>query len=1045
MIAPQLPTPRPEPYGPIDTLLGAARRRGRRLRLLLAAAISVCAAVVLALAFAALMTVFSSDGLRLAFWACEAAACSLPAAIALLWPAKTLRPSDARLHSLLRSAVELRDADLDRPESPSGTLILAHARFASERLAVVDLQKSLPARSALLASGVALGAVCLLVAAAFATPLRQGLAQLLHRGLLPQKTAVREPITGDIELTYLYPAHTHLASRTVTGTSGEIEAPAGTQVHITTRADRPVQQAELVVNGKALPLAVTGDRTLAGTLLVEKAGSYFFRFNAHDRALAEGAPIAIALQADVPPEVVIESPGEDLEVEPKQVVTLRFRASDDYGLTEARLRYRLPGATEDSRVTLQRPADAPLHLSGETRFDLAPLHLAPGDRLSYAIEVLDNDGVAGPKVGQSRSQTLHVFSAAEHHREALAQVRALWERLVELLADRLEDPAFSGASDAETAPAKGTATDSRALVLTGDLAKAASDLHKDPQSPKALWQALSNIARGEREKASETMDARDMASGEGADVRHAAFKLRSDSAVRTRLHLAVKDESEELERDVLYLESLLDRQAMDDLLALTREMAARRRDLTDLVDRYRKNKSPELRAEILAQIERLKARQAELLARWRELSKEISDEHLNMEAAAQMQKQQDLGTGLDQAEQKLAAGDIDGALKELDSVGNALEEIQRNLSMAADAQGASQGYPEITRKLSKLKQGLAELAEEERHLQSETEKIKQRARQEQEKRAPASRQTLEKLEAETKRAQAELAQIPEGAFPYRILGEDALSLSREKTDELLKALQVKDLDQALHSADQALHEVGTLQLAVDRDATLRGLTATDPGEDVLLPKGADPAKEQQMQQRLRQATPLLRDVREALAKMFPDEKSMLSPEEKQRLSQLSQEQGATRQKQAELQQTLREIGQQAPVFDPAGQQAMDESGAEMRRAQESLAQHRSSDAAGEEQGALQQLDKLQQAMKGSGKGQGGGGIPNPFAMSDPSGAGENPGDGSDSADREKVVIPGADQYRVPAEFRRDILDAMKQKAPQAYEEEVKKYYREIVK
>ena len=44
-----------------------------------------------------------------------------------------------------------------------------------------------------------------------------------------------------------------------------------------------------------------------------------------------------------------------------------------------------------------------------------------------------------------------------------------------------------------------------------------------------------------------------------------------------------------------------------------------------------------------------------------------------------------------------------------------------------------------------------------------------------------------------------------------------------------------------------------------------------------------------------------------------------------------------------------------------------------------------------------------------------------------------------------MVVPGADQYQVPAEFRRDILDAMKQRPPASFEDQVKHYYQEIVK
>jgi hypothetical protein len=46
--------------------------------------------------------------------------------------------------------------------------------------------------------------------------------------------------------------------------------------------------------------------------------------------------------------------------------------------------------------------------------------------------------------------------------------------------------------------------------------------------------------------------------------------------------------------------------------------------------------------------------------------------------------------------------------------------------------------------------------------------------------------------------------------------------------------------------------------------------------------------------------------------------------------------------------------------------------------------------------------------------------------------------------RRKVEIPGADAHESPAEFRKDLLDAMKDKAPEAFEEQVKRYYETLV-
>ena len=49
---------------------------------------------------------------------------------------------------------------------------------------------------------------------------------------------------------------------------------------------------------------------------------------------------------------------------------------------------------------------------------------------------------------------------------------------------------------------------------------------------------------------------------------------------------------------------------------------------------------------------------------------------------------------------------------------------------------------------------------------------------------------------------------------------------------------------------------------------------------------------------------------------------------------------------------------------------------------------------------------------------------------------------------EPIRIPGADEYRAPERFREDLLEAMKKKAqqgPDGYDEQIKRYYEELIK
>ncbi|MHB1843946.1 MAG: DUF4175 family protein [Deltaproteobacteria bacterium] len=937
---------------------------------------------------------------------------------------------DPRLRSAVRSAVELRRAG-GRGFSPA--LLAAHAQWADERASGLDVSRLLPGRRAalILAGGALIAVLDLVLALAGPPQWRDGFAALIRAPTAALPQAGREPITGDIELTLLYPAHTHRPPKTVSGTSGEVSAPAGTQVRLATRADRDIRAATLVVNGTVVPLSISGKRELSGSFVISRAGSYFFRFfDASGRVVAEGPPVSIAIEIDAPPRVTIDAPKDLLEVDARAVVDIRFQASDDYGLSAIALVDRPPGGAKDLRIPIRQPTDSPTELSGDAFFDLGPLRLAPGDHVTYTIEATDNDAVSGPKSTRARAQTLVVFSEAEHHRAALAEARALWERLVGILGDRLVERQADGGPLRAGEGAAGDISDAKALSLCDDMERAAQSLRKDRAAPQALGPALRNVAHSERARASLTSDAR-------------GFGLRSFRRLSRRPSLpldeALDEEIAGLERDTLYLEALLDRQTMLDLVSLTKELQVRRRELARLLERYRSSKTPELKAQVQAELARLRERVQELMARMSELAKGLSDEHLNQEALAQLEHNRDIGGELQRAGDELARGDIEGAKKALDELGNALDEMEHRLKHGAGQPG--QQYPELAEKLEHLERDLGTLADAQRKLARETDAIRQRQHAAAERQSPTSGGKIERLRAEVAKAQSELRAVPERMLPPGLFGEDALGAAREKADELQRALGAKDLDQALRSAQEAAKSAHAALDQLGREQGIfggetRGTNRTTEGE----------ATFEAASGHLGVARAGLEEVRQQLAKLFPKDDQLLSPADRHQLGTLSQRQQALESQLGNVRSQMKALQEKAPLFDPSASQQLGEAGSRMGEAQGHLAARRPDRASEAEQDALRQLDSLEHSLEQGrqGGGQGGSGFPMPFASSDEGEEGSEEGNGS-TGRHEKVVIPDADQYRVPPEFRRDLLDAMKQKPPTQYEEQVKKYYQEIVR
>jgi hypothetical protein len=138
------------------------------------------------------------------------------------------------------------------------------------------------------------------------------------------------------------------------------------------------------------------------------------------------------------------------------------------------------------------------------------------------------------------------------------------------------------------------------------------------------------------------------------------------------------------------------------------------------------------------------------------------------------------------------------------------------------------------------------------------------------------------------------------------------------------------------------------------------------------------------------------------------------------------------------------MAQEAPIFPPEAGQSLGEGRGHMQAAAEDLTRKDAQRGLGRQREALESLGRLQKGleeMARQGKGGGSGGFPFPFAE-----GGSRHGEGGDGApSTEKVEIPAADASRAPEEFRRDLLEAMKQGTPEAYQGDVKRYYEELVR
>jgi hypothetical protein len=912
------------------------------------------------------------------------------------------------------AAVELSRALGERHDF-SPELARAFLKQVDARAAKADLSALVDARGARRSLGVLIGA--LLCAAAVLGIWRDRAARGLGVLTAPREaTQVQrlEPITGDVTLTYRYPSYTGLPPRTVEGTNGELTAPAGTEVKLETRADRDLDTAAVEVNGERIPLKRSGTRALEGTFLLDKPGQYHFVFLDGSKVVAQGPDLPIRIEADSPPEVRITAPADELEIDnDEQRVTLKYDATDDYGLSELSLVFRAPGKDEQR---LKLAHDEGRSTKGQYRWDASALKLSPGQTVSYFLEALDNDAVAKPKKGVSRTQTLKLYSAADHRRQAVHKAEAIWEKLVTHLADRMESPDREAPKHELDVLRAGSALDERGHLLATETLELSTELGRERDAPTELVDALQNAGSGLRTAVAATSGARAMfvrLKGSGPDF---SQRLASSAA----------SEVNSTEKSVLYLESLLDRQRLKELKELSELLRADRREMSKLLEDFQRTKDESTQKQLLEQMDQLKADIAKLMERMAELSKGIRDEHLNREALQEMMDKRDLNSQLEEMEKLVREGKADEAMKKMQELAMQMDEMLQDLDQASD-EADQQADPELAQKFDEFRQNLEETVQQQAQTAEQTRALRDKYKEQMKQRVA---QKGEALKAELLKSAEELKKSYEAldADRYGSRFERPRTESLLELDHLQQALKSGDFDLAAESAQSLTPHASEL--------AYQGLAQRQLDERFANPPEVT-RESQQLAERLRKDADKAADIEEKLKSLFPNPQQMMSEEDKKQVQQLGQKQRQLEKRGEQLEQQMDEIAQRAPVFNPEARSQMSQAAQKMGSAAQGLEGKDARKALGEQQGALEGLRGLQRQMEQQGGGKGKkGGLPMPFSMGNRGGQGIK---------KEKVEIPDEDPNAAPQQLRKDVMDAMKQGAPDRYREQNKRYYEELVK
>lgn len=220
----------------------------------------------------------------------------------------------------------------------------------------------------------------------------------------PHRVRVEDrPAILQVRLHLSYPPYTKRASQTVVATAGNIVAPVGTQVDIAATANKPLGQARLMVDGQSQDLWPIRGAIAQGRLRVTRDQTYGLRLRDRNGfAQAHAAEYTIRAQPDQAPTVQLVRPAMDLERTPNGNVDLDVTATDDYGVRDTRLFYRV--GANDRFLNLPIPPGRAQVVAGGV-WNLSSLSLKAGDTIAFGAVARDN---RAPHAQTGRSATYRI-------------------------------------------------------------------------------------------------------------------------------------------------------------------------------------------------------------------------------------------------------------------------------------------------------------------------------------------------------------------------------------------------------------------------------------------------------------------------------------------------------------------------------------------------------------------------------------------------------------------------------------------------------------
>lgn len=861
------------------------------------------------------------------------------------------------------------------------------------------------------------------------------------------KVVAERPLVSTVDYEIHYPAYTRREPRQVFGSTGNIQALEGSEVVFQARTLVPVTDAVLRVERgdevQRVQLEVVAGVRVRGRFPIVGDGVYRFELTldadadgwAREYAATQDGgpavdPVVRRIDAlpDEAPTVELLAPGETVEVTPDHVVDIEYIARDDFGLSAVSLVWHFAGDEAGTRqMPLQGAVGAPL-FQEHVPFDLAPLHLQARDEVIVYIEAVDNDQAGGAKAGRSRPIVLRVASPDDRHQEVLALEEQLFEQLLVQLGGTLSARMVGHAveRDRDDNPSLLLTPNTGTVAENADRIAAQRAVHGDWLEVMQVFDALVKLM--DEDPLSIDAD-RAMLRGtydrlyaavldEGRALERFTQEVLNAGVDPPRFGAAanrVADTLQTTERAILVLEDIIATHKADNVNRAMEELADVRDRLQELLEQYRDTQDPEVREQIERELRRLEQRMRELMAQLASQIEQLPTEHLNADAIEPSEVAESIGemqSAMDQIRQMLDSGDIDSALDLLEQLEAELGAMDQELQPLGDAQPET--LSEFDREMGALMDELNNVQAMEADVEAQTQALLDEMMAER----------AEEMQTETQRALEDAMRTLQEAHDRLVetgverLGPEAratMQTTTETVERMQELLSEGDVAGTEQAATRMLSQLSDAQWELRRE------------ESMMLRDDAGREQARESQRALRQTDSATRDVRDAMRDLMEAAQPRPNPAQQAQMEQLSQQQGEVTQRMEQMQQRVEQMGQRFPMVQDELQPTLEEAQRHMEGAEGQLGGRRPRPALQSEQAAQQTLQQAREQMQQLTQRQ--------RQREQRQSQGRRP--------EQEVEVP-EDGESGRADFRRRVVESMRDDALEAYDEEIRRYYERLL-